>query len=105
VIIKELTETEALELLTIRKKAGEPEPEKGSHIGNGRHVTMPESWDGNGKIPPGWSGLSGVVFDAEKGSYTVEILDLDQAGKDKLSASEIKKIDDAIKSKPPEEEL
>lgn len=95
-IIQDLTQAEALELLAIRKKAGEPAPEKGTHIGGGRHVPMPESWDGTGKVPAGWSGLSGVTLNVEKNSYAVEVIDLATAMKSKLSATEIKKIEDAI---------
>lgn len=30
-------------------------PSRGAHIGGGRHVIMPETWDGVGKVPPGWT--------------------------------------------------
>lgn len=31
-------------------------PRRGVHRGLGIHVFMPESWDGNGPVPPGWTG-------------------------------------------------
>lgn len=97
-IVEATTEAEALELLAIREKAGASEPEKGVHIGAGRHVPMPETWDGSGKVPAGWSGLSGVYFDDAKSAYIVETVDvLDDSMKSKLSAEEFKKIDDAMK--------
>lgn len=30
-------------------------PRKGAHVGGGIHVPMPESWDGQGVCPPGWT--------------------------------------------------
>lgn len=30
-------------------------PLRGTRIGGGVHVTMPETWDGTGACPPGWS--------------------------------------------------
>lgn len=97
-IVEATTEAEALELLTIREKAGAPEPEKGVHVGAGRHVQMPETWDGNGKVPAGWSGLAGVYFDEEKAKYVLEVVEPDDAAKAKLSAEEFKKLDDALKT-------
>lgn len=36
-------------------------PQKGTHVGGGRHVTMPDTWDGTGACPPGWTGTSSLV--------------------------------------------
>lgn len=30
-------------------------PVRGTHTGGGIHVPMPETWDGNGPVPPGWT--------------------------------------------------
>lgn len=30
-------------------------PAKGTRVGAGRHVPMPETWDGNGPVPIGWA--------------------------------------------------
>lgn len=30
-------------------------PRRGVHHGRGPHVPMPETWDGTGPVPPGWS--------------------------------------------------
>ena len=30
-------------------------PVRGTHVGGGIHVPMPETWDGNGTVPPGWT--------------------------------------------------
>lgn len=31
------------------------QPLRGVHVGRGPHVNMPETWDGNGPVPPGWT--------------------------------------------------
>ncbi len=33
-------------------------PSAGAHVGGGIHVEMPDTWDGVGKPPPGWSSYS-----------------------------------------------
>lgn len=30
-------------------------PQKGVHVGDGLHVAMPDTWDGEGATPPGWT--------------------------------------------------
>lgn len=30
-------------------------PRKGTHVGSGLHVTMPDNWNGSGETPPGWT--------------------------------------------------
>ena len=34
-------------------------PLAGVHVGGGRHVDMPASWDGNGAVPIGWTSYKG----------------------------------------------
>ncbi len=34
-------------------------PLAGVHVGGGRHVDMPASWDGNGSVPIGWTSYKG----------------------------------------------
>lgn len=34
-------------------------PLVGVHIGGGRHVDMPATWDGSGDVPPGWTSYKG----------------------------------------------
>lgn len=96
-IAEKLTEAEALELLAIRKKLGlDPEPVKGAHTGGGRHVPMPEEWNGEGKVPPGWAGVSGV-FEQEDG-FAVEVIEFSKTDESKLSAPELLKYDAAVKA-------
>lgn len=38
-------------------------PVRGVHIGEGIHVSMPETWDGAGAVPLGWSGFDGEMLD------------------------------------------
>jgi len=30
-------------------------PQRGTHVGDGVHVDMPQVWDGTGRTPPGWT--------------------------------------------------
>lgn len=34
-------------------------PAKGTHIGGGVHVPMPDAWDTVGAVPPGWTSYRG----------------------------------------------
>jgi hypothetical protein len=34
-------------------------PQAGVHVGGGRHVAMPATWDGNGAVPIGWTSYKG----------------------------------------------
>lgn len=34
-------------------------PLAGVHIGGGRHVDMPQTWDRSGAVPPGWTSYKG----------------------------------------------
>jgi len=49
-------------------------PVKGFHMGGGRHCDMPDTWDGVGKVPPGWSGADGPEEHPDrKGEWSVEL--------------------------------
>lgn len=48
------TEAECDDIVTLVDKAL-GYPKRGTHIGPGRHVTMPATWDGTGATPPGWA--------------------------------------------------
>lgn len=67
-----LTRAEADELLRIKRKLGEESPARGTHVGSGPHVKMPDTWDGTGKVPPGWSGVHGVYEETEQVEETVD---------------------------------
>lgn len=49
-------------------------PLKGRHVGGGVHVPMPDTWDGTGATPPGWTayGQSSMV-QATVNSYVAEL--------------------------------
>jgi hypothetical protein len=48
-------------------------PSKGFHMGTGRHVEMPEAWDGEGEVPPGWTGYAGPLeHPITKGEWGVD---------------------------------
>ncbi len=34
-------------------------PLKGTRVGGGIHVPMPDSWNGSGAVPPGWTSYLG----------------------------------------------
>lgn len=34
-------------------------PKKGTRVGGGKHVPMPDTWDGIGPVPPGWTSYLG----------------------------------------------
>ena len=36
-------------------------PQKGARAGGGIHVPMPDTWDGTGAVPPGWSSHTASV--------------------------------------------
>ncbi len=48
------TETQIASALTLVEKALGL-PSRGVHGGGGVHVPMPDTWDGTGSCPPGWS--------------------------------------------------
>jgi hypothetical protein len=111
-IHKSLTLAQANELRAAMSKVA-PTPEKGAHVGGGRHVKMPETWDGNGKVPPGWAGLDGVFEEEELnetvgpqgekiitvrklGTYAVGIMPVEEKDLGKFSAGELLKINAAL---------
>jgi hypothetical protein len=54
-------------------------PKKGTHVGGGNHCSMPETWDGNGPTPPGWSKNYRAVYVASTVSAAIPISDADAA--------------------------
>lgn len=111
-IHKSLTLAQANELRAAFAKVA-PAPEKGAHVGKGRHVPMPETWDGNGKVPPGWVGLDGVFEEEELeetigakgekiitkrklGTYAVGVMEIAPEDRVKLTPAELLKVDAAI---------
>lgn len=40
-------------------------PAAGVHIGEGIHVNMPESWDGTGEVPEGWTLTTTIILTEE----------------------------------------
>lgn len=67
-------------------------PKAGIHTGEGRHVDMPSSWDGVGKVPPGWTSyrrkvLRHPIID----QYAVSIIET--GDEMKLSAAERARLD------------
>lgn len=40
-------------------------PLRGTHIGTGKHVGMPDTWDGLGRVPPGWTSHQGHRNDGD----------------------------------------
>jgi hypothetical protein len=109
-IHKGLTKEAATELKRISKKLGETEPVRGVHIGRGPHVKMPETWGGENRVPPGWSGVHGVFAETawtgegyeETGLYSVglpeDTEERAEADKDKLTSDEKKALKDAAKA-------
>lgn len=87
---------EALELKTIVDKALNL-PTKGQHIGNGPHVPMPETWDGIGETPLGWTKTSFDVTEETAQDFKVDEKLLQEVQKPerqaKLSAQEVIKLE------------
>lgn len=52
-----------------------PAPVIGVHIGGGVHVPMPDSWDGVGPVPVGWSGVHGRLMQAAEIEATFATVD------------------------------
>lgn len=50
-------------------------PRKGVHVGGGIHVDMPDTWDGTGATPPGWSKHYAPVFSASASDAVLQIED------------------------------
>ncbi len=49
-------------------------PAAGAHIGGGRHVDMPQTWDGQGATPPGWTkrATANYVINASTAALPLE---------------------------------
>jgi hypothetical protein len=43
---------------------------RGVHVGGGRHVEMPDEWDGTGATPPGWTEAARLM---EDGTVTLDV--------------------------------
>lgn len=50
-------------------------PRKGVHIGGGTHCSMPDTWDGNGDPPPGWTKHATPVWSADATNSWLPISD------------------------------
>lgn len=50
-------------------------PRKGTHVGGGRHVTMPATWDGTGATPPGWAKSAADVWVASASDAVLPLPD------------------------------
>lgn len=49
-------------------------PLKGVHFGGGVHVAMPDTWDGTGAIPPGWTAYGqGSMVQTAPTTYVAEL--------------------------------
>lgn len=59
----------------------------GTQVGGGRHVDMPESWDGEGAVPIGWTGFAGPLKDGATWKLPLPV-EIDAADKTALSAQE-----------------
>ena len=64
------TEAEVREFVDLRDKLL-GRPRRGVHVGRGRHVDMPDTWDGEGRKPPGWWGDDGPILD--RGSWNTPV--------------------------------
>ncbi len=45
----------------------------GTHVGDGRHVSMPGSWNGFGPVPPGWTSRHATTFFSSVSTCQVHI--------------------------------
>ncbi len=77
-------------------------PKAGTHVGRGPHVTMPQTWDGQGKAPPGWTKQQEQVWVASASDAVLPIPDTLAAQlqtapvRARLSGAEIVQLDAAI---------
>jgi hypothetical protein len=72
-------------------------PRKGLRVGGGRHVPMPETWDGTGECPPGWTATaSAPVLDKDGAAYLaitgLEMDLIDPENLTKLTTPEIQTV-------------
>lgn len=50
-------------------------PRKGTHVGRGPHVAMPDTWDGTGPTPSGWGKSASVPWVASATDTVLPIPD------------------------------
>lgn len=50
-------------------------PRVGSHVGGGIHVPMPQTWDGQGATPPGWTKSATTPWVASTADAAVPLPD------------------------------
>jgi len=55
-------------------------PKIGTHIGGGIHVTMPDTWDGTGACPPGWTQFQDNVLVHDDGIHFASVISAKVAG-------------------------
>lgn len=60
-------------VVTIDKALGYPKP--GVRVGGGIHVPMPDTWDGTGATPPGWTKSASAVWVASPTDAAVPLSD------------------------------
>lgn len=65
------TKTDCEAIKAARDKLLGP-PVRGIHCGGGIHAPMPATWDGTGKVPPGWTGYDGPEETAQKDVWRVD---------------------------------
>lgn len=77
-------------------------PRKGMHIGGGAHAPMPDTWNGQGETPPGWTKTAQVPWVASATDAVFPISDgmaaqIQQPGaQGRLSAAQQLSINGAI---------
>lgn len=83
------TKTDCLTLATLANKTA-GFPLRGHHIGPGPHVPMPDTWDGKGEVPPGWTAYSdqSIEVSADGKAFDIPIDPTLDATSDKLSIAE-----------------
>lgn len=52
-------------------------PRRGRHVGGGRHVGMPDTWDGQGPCPPGWTKSASEPVEAADGTTYLVVTGLE----------------------------
>lgn len=77
-----------------------PAPNVGAHVGGGQHVGMPPSWDGIGRLPPGWTGYDGTYSDGAEFACELPKELLQAADKSSLTEPEIATLNAALSNTP-----
>lgn len=70
------TEAEARASVALRRKLLGP-PRRGEPVNGGRHGPVPDAWDEEGPVPPGWSGAAGPI--RVDGAWEVELANAESA--------------------------